>query len=137
MNKEFEQLLDGAQVGSLACVLDDGKPWNTPLHLAFDEQNVYWLSSPDTVHSKVISDRPDVSISIWSDDKSRGLKGIYLHTKAQALNGEAADHGRQIFENKFGNVPESLKTATVYGAPIGDKSTTYSRGTIWYFFADK
>ncbi|MBM3210164.1 pyridoxamine 5'-phosphate oxidase family protein [Candidatus Saccharibacteria bacterium] len=132
----FDEILDGVRVGSLATVQQDGRPWNTPLHLAFDEENVYWLSSPETVHSKNIAERPQISIVIWSPDKSSGLKGIYIQSTAQALAGEAAEAGRAVYAEVFGGITPHLAAATVYKAKIGDKNTAASRGKLWYFDGD-
>ena len=138
MSTKFSDLFEGTVVGSVATITDEGKPWSTPLHIAFDDQNAYWLSSPDTVHSKNIAERPDVSIAIWSRNKNTGLKGAYIQTKARALEGDEAAKGHKIFEETLGDdVPGAIMNATVYCAPIGEKSTTYSTGGFHYFFSDK
>lgn len=137
MNTQITPLLDGNGVGSVATLLEDGRPWSTPLHLAFDEENVYWLSVSDCQHSLNIAQRPVVSIAIWSPDRSQGLKGAYIQTVARPLDGRDAERGRQAYIKDFCAVPAALADAVVYGAPIGEKSTTRSRGNTHYFFADK
>ena len=137
MNQKFLELLDGVVVGCVATVTADGKPWSTPLHMAFDEDNVYWLSDADTTHSQNIAARPDVSITIWSPDKSRGLRGIYIQSIARELVGDEAGEAREIYRQAFGEIAPNLASANIYQAPIGAKDTTRSRGEILYFSVDK
>lgn len=138
---KFSDLFDGTVVGTLATVSADNKPWGTPLHMAFSDNTVYWLSSPNAAHSRNIAERPDVCITIWSRDKTKGfdgLKGVYIQTQARALEGEDAEIGRQAFIDILGDdAPKMLLQATVYSAPIGEKSTTLSKGNLHYFSSDK
>lgn len=57
---------------------DDSQPWCCSLHYAFDDDfNLYWISTPETRHSKEISKNPKVAGTIVrehkKEDKPRGL----------------------------------------------------------------
>lgn len=125
--------IKGVVVGSVATILPDGRPWNTPLHMAFDDTHVYWMSRAETTHSTNIVARSAVSITIWSPDVSTGLKGVYIQSEAAELQGDEAEAARAVYKKTFGQIPRHLNSASVYAAPIGAKDTTRSWGGIQYY----
>jgi hypothetical protein len=77
---------------SLATVLPDGRPWNSPLYVAFDAQlSFYWSSHLDALHSKNIAARPDILLVVFdSTALDQNGHGVYLRGTAQELNDGAA-----------------------------------------------
>lgn len=137
MSEELQLLVGDAPVGSIATLNDDGSPWSTPLHFAFDNQYVYWLSPLDTQHSRNIARDPRVSIVVWSSDEIPHVRGVYIQSRAVLLQGEAEDVARQIYATRFGGtIPEKFATSPTFAAPIGDINTTKSRGGRKYFVGD-
>lgn len=56
---------------SLATV-DEGGPWVSDLIYVFDDAlNIYWLSLPDTRHSKALLDNPKVAATITISTRSK------------------------------------------------------------------
>ena len=86
------QTLDRIPNASLATVLPDGRPWNSPLYVAFDAHlSFYWSSYLDAVHSKNIAGRPDILLVVFdSTALDQSGCGVYLRGRAQELRDAAA-----------------------------------------------
>ncbi len=134
MKSDMLPITETVLVGSLATVNDDGSPWSTPLHMAFTDEQVIWLSPADTQHSRNIERDPRVSIALWSKDELPNVKGIYVQTTAERVNGVAEVAARQRYAARLGgNIPERFADAETYVAPLGDINTTKTRGGRLYF----
>jgi nitroimidazol reductase NimA-like FMN-containing flavoprotein (pyridoxamine 5'-phosphate oxidase superfamily) len=60
---------------TLATATKDGKPWISPLFFAYDNDfNLYWVSSKNSLHSKLIRSNPRVAIVIF--DSSLHTPGV-------------------------------------------------------------
>jgi len=137
MSEEFTLLVGDAPVGSIATINEDGSPWSTPLHFAFDATHVYWLSPLDTQHSRNIERDPRVSIVVWSSDEIPRVRGVYVQSKAELLTGEREQQARVIYASRFGGtIPEKFAASPTFAARIGDINTTKSRGGRKYFDGD-
>lgn len=120
-------------VGALATLNKDGTPWNTTLHFAFDDEYIYWLSPQDTVHSRNIERDDRVSIVVWSPDELPNVKGVYIQSHAELLEGHSEAIARQAYARRFsGNIPEKFLASSTYRAKLGDINTTKSRGRLLY-----
>jgi len=66
----------------------EGRPWVTPVFYAADgEHRVFWVSSPDSRHSRNISARPAVAITIFdSHAPVGGAEAIYLEATAEPVS---------------------------------------------------
>ena len=123
-------------VGSLATVNEDGSPWSTPLHFAFGDEVVVWLSSAQTQHSENIERDDRVSIVLWTTTEVENVKGAYVQTQARRVTGTEEIAARQLYAERFGGViPEKFVAAETYIAPLGDINTTKTRGGRVYFQA--
>jgi uncharacterized protein YhbP (UPF0306 family) len=69
-----------------------GTPWVTPVFYAADgEHRVFWVSSPDSRHSRNIAARPAVAITLFDTDAPIGrAEALYL----EATAGFVDDHAR-------------------------------------------
>lgn len=68
----------------------DGRPWNSPVYSAFDENyNFYWASWKENQHSKNIRENNNVFIVIYDSTVPEGTgEGVYIKAKAYELNDE-------------------------------------------------
>lgn len=72
---------------TLATSARDCEPWNTPVYSAYDEKyNFYWVSSPQSRHSKNIKENGKVAIVIYNSSDPEGAgEGVYVQAKACEL----------------------------------------------------
>jgi hypothetical protein len=65
----------------------DGRPWTTPVYYGPDGWDTfYWISSPDTRHSRNIAVREDVSIVIFdSTVPIGGARAVYMSARAEQV----------------------------------------------------
>lgn len=75
---------------TIATSSKDGKPWNSPVYSAYDENyNFYWASWKENQHSKNIRDNNNVFIVIYDSTVPEGTgEGIYIQAKAYELTDE-------------------------------------------------
>ena len=68
-------------------VIADGRPWAVPVHIAArDDFSFQWDSHPDTVHSRAITDNPQIALSLYRlDDGDVREFGLYAHAEAQKM----------------------------------------------------
>lgn len=69
----------------------EGRPWVTPVFFAADgERRLLWVSSADSRHSRNLSARPAVAITIFdSRVPVGGAEAIYLEAAAGPVSGDA------------------------------------------------
>lgn len=126
MNDIAKAILNNNKYAVLSTVREDGAPWATPIHIAHDDKNVYWLSNDDTIHSiNLVRDgRAFLTIFNSQQRSSDGIGGhgaLYISTNARRLDGAEADKARTIFELQHPkNKSEQFGDLNVYCAPIGE-----------------
>ncbi len=80
----------------------DGQPWVSPVYYAPKAyREFFWVSSPDTRHSRNIGMRREVSIVIF--DSSVPIytgKGVYISAAAQELVGDERADAIEIFSRR-------------------------------------
>ena len=93
----------------LATADGEGRPWATPLFYAAQHEHlVYWVSAPDSRHSRNIAEQPTVAITIF--DSRAPIGG------AEALYLEGQGHPSR--ERRAGNRPRHTQR------PVADASST-------------
>ena len=67
---------------------ENGRPWVSPVYYAATSyRKLFWVSSPDTRHSRNLGARADVSIVIFdSSVPIYGGKGVYMSAVAQEFD---------------------------------------------------
>jgi uncharacterized pyridoxamine 5'-phosphate oxidase family protein len=67
---------------SLATVSADGRPWNSPVYVAFDANlTFYWSSLKTASHSRNIAANPDIALTIFdSTSPDRTGHAVYIHS---------------------------------------------------------
>ncbi|MEV4019513.1 pyridoxamine 5'-phosphate oxidase family protein [Nonomuraea angiospora] len=57
----------------LATADRQGRPWAAPVFFAArDEDRLFWVSAPDSRHSRNIAERPDVAITVFDSHAPTG-----------------------------------------------------------------
>jgi len=76
---------------TIATVCEDGKPWNTPVYAAYDEQyTFYWSSSPEAEHSKNVVRNGQAFLVIYDFTQAEGAGvGVYIQARAAELREES------------------------------------------------
>src|SRR3989344_4776521 len=88
---------------TIATVSKDGRPWNSPVYCAFDEDyNFYWASWRENQHSKNIKENNNVFIVIYDSTVPEGTgEGVYVQAKAYELNdGEEIKHALKYLDGR-------------------------------------
>lgn len=104
---------------TIATASKDGKPWNSPVYSAFDENyNFFWTSSPLAQHSRNIEENNDVFIVIYDSTVREGAgEGVYIQAKAFELNGEKEIERALQFLYARKNKPAKPVSEFVGGSP--------------------
>ena len=123
---------------TLATVTADGAPWGTPIHFAYDETTIYWLSQPDTVHSLNIERDGRVFITVFDSRQlaeTLGDRGaVYISSRAAKLTGDAALAARDVYNDRYpDDNNRKLYEWDVYAVPIGELNEDKSNGQMIYF----
>lgn len=134
MKSDLLPIVSTVAIGSLATLNPDGSPWSTPLHFAFGDEVVVWLSAGSAQHSQNIERDQRVSITMWTSGELQNVKGVYVQSLAQRVTGAEELAARQLYAERFGGtIPEQFLQAETYIAPLGDINTTKTRGGRLYF----
>lgn len=97
---------------TIATSAKDGKPWNSPVYSAFDENyNFYWASDQNGQHSKNIKENKNVFIVIYDSTVQEGTgKGVYVQAKAYKLEDEKEiKHALKYLDGRVGKKPHNPK----------------------------
>lgn len=95
----------------------NSQPWICTLYYVSDtDNNLYWISKPDTRHSKEIENHPKVAVAIPVKFESLSVVGLQIEGNAQVVK----------------NTSEIKRIARLY-------TDKFSRGEDWYknFIAGK
>ncbi|MFY1687862.1 pyridoxamine 5'-phosphate oxidase family protein [Plantactinospora sp. WMMB782] len=93
------RLLDTNAFLTLGTVDQGGRPWTCPVYFAAAGlREFYWVSETDTVHSRNLSDRPDVSIVVF-DSSVRPYHGraLYASGTAGELRSDDLERGLRVY----------------------------------------
>jgi len=75
---------------ALATVSPDGRPWNSPVYVAFDgDLTFYWSSHNDAEHSKNIAANANVLLVVFdSAEPDKSGRAAYIRARARELSKE-------------------------------------------------
>lgn len=81
----------------------DGNPWTTPLFFAArGEHRLYWVSAPDSRHSRNLAARPTVAVTVFDSRGPIGMgDAVYLTATARLLDGDAALAGLAVLNGRL------------------------------------
>ena len=88
------RIIDDNLYVTLGTADGDGNPWVTPVFFTpVDHRDMYWVSSPDSTHSRNIADRPRVRLVVF-DSTVRGRPGRGgLHGRTRGTGAGRGDPG--------------------------------------------
>ena len=91
LTERARQIIERILYITIASVGEDGLPWNTPVYSSFDERyTFFWVSSPESQHSKNIKANPDVFLVIYDSTVAEGTgEGVYIKAKAYEMSDES------------------------------------------------
>lgn len=104
----------------------------TPLHIVYDDEAIYWLSSDTAEHSRNLANGP-VAMTVYSPNTRQGLEGVYVRGRAATY--DDVEYVHKLFGERFGAVPPALRQGVAYRLPIGHCSREKSFGNCWYFYS--
>ena len=79
-----------------------GTPWASPVYFAVEGyRDFYWVSSPETTHSRNIGERPQVSIVVFDSRIPIGEgQAVYMHATAEEVPAQDLQRGIEIFSRR-------------------------------------
>ena len=97
------QVLAANRYMVLATADVDGVPWATPVYFApSDEEHLYWVSSPQARHSRNISVRPKVAITIFDSQVPIGsAEAVYVEATAAAADDAERDRLLEVLNSRL------------------------------------
>jgi nitroimidazol reductase NimA-like FMN-containing flavoprotein (pyridoxamine 5'-phosphate oxidase superfamily) len=78
---------------------ESGQPWVTPVYYASaDYREFYWVSSPETQHSRNLRVRPQLSVVIFDSQVPINTgQAVYMSARAETLTGDELVRGLEIY----------------------------------------
>ncbi|MFJ4936221.1 pyridoxamine 5'-phosphate oxidase family protein [Streptomyces pseudovenezuelae] len=85
----------------LATADAEGRPWSTPVYFAHVGcREFFWVSSPEALHSRNISVRPEVGIAVFDSSVEIGTgQGVYVSALAAELV-DGAERALEVFSRR-------------------------------------
>lgn len=137
MNDITRAILSKNHHAVLATVSPSGAPYAVPVHFAFDERTIYWVSNNEAIHSTNIVGDDRVSLVIF-DSRQRGTEpgekgAVYVSSNARELTGDEELAARKVYFERYPdrNI-EKYNEWSVYGVPIGTINDKKSRDAMVY-----
>lgn len=140
MTPETRTILESNNFAVLATANNEARPWGTPVHFAFDDQNVYWISGDAAVHSQNVFNNEKIFVIVFNSqqDVSKGTRAaVYLETTARALEGEEARIAHdEVYAKRFttSHLPEG--GAHIFAASIGSLNEAKTKDQMMYYKAE-
>jgi nitroimidazol reductase NimA-like FMN-containing flavoprotein (pyridoxamine 5'-phosphate oxidase superfamily) len=99
LNDLARTIIDSNRYLVLGTADADGHPWVSPVWFASEDyRRFHWVSSPDAHHSRNISARPEVAITIFdSAVPVGGAQAVYMSGRACVLTGTELERGIEVF----------------------------------------
>lgn len=142
MNEIASAILKLNNYCTLSTVTTEGAPWGTPVHFAYDENNIYWVSNAETIHSKNIESNGLAFVTVFDSRQlaeTLGDRGaLYVKSYATKLAGEAAMAARDVYSNRFpDDNNRKMSEWDIYAAPIGVLNESKTKGQLVYYSAER
>lgn len=140
MNDIASAILNFNSYCTLSTVSADGTPWGSPVHFAYDEAKIYWVSHSKANHSQNLEHNNKLFITIFDSRQAAETLGdrgaVYISTRATKLSGDAAMAARDVYSGRYPD-DNSRKMADweIYSAPIGELNEGKTSGQRLYYEA--
>jgi hypothetical protein len=88
-------ILDTSSFMTLATADADGLPWASPVWFAQENyRDLYWVSAPDSRHSRNLAVRPELSIVVFDSGQTPGeVQAVYMSATAGQPDDVATEMG--------------------------------------------
>ena len=98
----LKRIIDSNRYMTLATADDAGHPWASPVYFAHDAyKEFFWVSRPDTNHSRNLVSRPDLAIVIFDSTIAPGAGvAVYVSATAAELSGPERDRAIATFSRR-------------------------------------
>jgi uncharacterized protein YhbP (UPF0306 family) len=92
-------IIDANQYMTLATADAQGRPWAAPVFYATaDYTEFYWISAPETTHSRNLAQRPEISSVIFDSTAPEGTaQAVYLSATAEMVPDDDLDRALAIY----------------------------------------
>jgi Pyridoxamine 5'-phosphate oxidase len=125
---------------TLATADAQGQPWASPVLFATaDYAEFYWISAPETTHSRNLAQRPQISMVIFDSTAPEGTgQAVYLLATAEQVPDEDLDRALAVYPGpaERGLGPhytreqfQALVPYRLYRATVFEQSILCPRGT--------
>ncbi len=137
MSPETRTILENNTYLVLSTVSQDGTPWAVPVHFAFDDENIYWISADSAVHSKNLETNDKSFLVIYNSQQDPAdhdeRSAVYISTTSRALDGEEAIEAHDVYARKFTTSQLPSGGAHIYVAPIGVANESKTKAKMMYY----
>lgn len=101
-----KRIIDGNRYMTIATVDGDGRPWATPVYFSPDGyRDLYWISSPETQHSRNLAIRSEVSIVVFDSQVGIGkAEAVYMRAHAAEVPEPTPEDCAAAFRARFEGV---------------------------------
>jgi nitroimidazol reductase NimA-like FMN-containing flavoprotein (pyridoxamine 5'-phosphate oxidase superfamily) len=95
-------LIDANLYMVLGTADEGGHPWVSPVYYApVDYREFLWVSRPETLHSRNLVARPQISIVIFDSSVPIGTgQGVYMAATAGEVSGDARAAAMEVFSRR-------------------------------------
>lgn len=131
------RVLDANRYVTLCTADADGTPWASPVYFAHAAySDLYWVSAPDTRHSRNLAARPEMAAVVFdSTGPIGGVEAVYLAGSAAEVPDADLDVALSVYPGPADPDAHLLRTADVrppspyrmYRARIAEYSTVCPR----------
>jgi uncharacterized protein YhbP (UPF0306 family) len=96
-------IIDSTLYMVLGTADEAGQPWVSPVYFtASNYREFYWISSPETKHSRNIAQRSQISIVIFNSQVPVGkAQAVYMSAAAEELTGSELERGLIVYNGRF------------------------------------
>ncbi|TCC02755.1 pyridoxamine 5'-phosphate oxidase family protein [Kribbella soli] len=103
LDRRAAAVIEANKYMALGTVGDDGLPWVTPVYFTPDgHDRFYWASSPNSLHSRNVAERPDVSIAIFDSTVPIGeASAVYFRAQAALVPDDELEACATLFSSRY------------------------------------
>jgi uncharacterized protein YhbP (UPF0306 family) len=96
-------IMDSTLYMALGTADEAGQPWVSPVYLTASQyKEFYWISAPETKHSRNIAKRSQISIVIFNSQVPVGkAEAVYMLAAAEELLGDKLERGLAVYNGRF------------------------------------
>jgi nitroimidazol reductase NimA-like FMN-containing flavoprotein (pyridoxamine 5'-phosphate oxidase superfamily) len=125
------EVIDANKYMTLATADESGRPWASPVYYTPEGHDVfYWASSPDSVHSRNLAQRPELSIVIFDSQARIGAaEAVYMVARAEIVPDDELERCAELYGSRFPELrafrPQELRAPSLlrlYRARVAEHS---------------